>query len=89
MEVVQVHWLTKKKNSSRSWHAPVPGLWELDAFNGLCYPTPMKNTDEPNPLNGYKWIVYHPDLLGGKPAIKDTRMAVSFSLTMSLGRDDS
>ena len=27
--------------------------------------------------SGYKWIVSHPDLLGGGPAIKGTRISVS------------
>lgn len=29
---------------------------------------------------GYTWIVQNPDLLGGQPAIKGTRLAVAFVL---------
>lgn len=37
--------------------------------------------DEPIKLiPGYKWIVYDPDLLGGKPAIKGMRMSVALVL---------
>jgi uncharacterized protein (DUF433 family) len=35
---------------------------------------------EPKTVPGYKWIVQHPDLLGGKPAIKGTRLSVSHIL---------
>ena len=31
-------------------------------------------------LPGYQWIVYHPALLGGKPAIKDMRISVAMVL---------
>ena len=31
-------------------------------------------------LPGYQWIVYHPDLLGGQPAIKDMRISVAMVL---------
>lgn len=40
----------------------------------------MKKSDEPKPIQGYKWIVQHYDLLGGKPAIRDTRMSVALVL---------
>ena len=40
----------------------------------------MQLSDEPKTLEGYSWIVYHPDLLGGKPAIKDTRISVALVL---------
>ena len=26
---------------------------------------------------GYQWIIHHPNLLGGKPTIKDTRISVA------------
>ena len=29
------------------------------------------------PYPGYKWVVCHPDLLGGKPTVKGTRISVS------------
>lgn len=32
------------------------------------------------PIPGYTWIVYDPDLLGGKPAIKGMRISVSLVL---------
>ena len=28
-------------------------------------------------IRGYQWIVYHPDLLGGQPTVKGTRISVS------------
>jgi len=31
-------------------------------------------------FRGYRWIVTDPDLLGGKPTIRGTRLAVSFLL---------
>ncbi len=34
----------------------------------------------PTPYRDYKWIVRDPDLLGGKLAIRDTRLSVSFVL---------
>lgn len=34
-------------------------------------------SEEIKALPGYKWIVYHPDLLGGQPAVKDMRISVS------------
>jgi uncharacterized protein (DUF433 family) len=37
--------------------------------------------EEPiRPYKNYQWIVYHPDLLGGKPAIKGTRISVALVL---------
>jgi uncharacterized protein (DUF433 family) len=32
------------------------------------------------PVPGYQWIVQDPELLGGKPAVKDTRLSVSHVL---------
>ena len=32
------------------------------------------------PYGDYKWIVRDPDLLGGKLAVRDTRLSVSFVL---------
>lgn len=29
------------------------------------------------PFKGYQWIVHHPGLLGGQPAIRDTRISVA------------
>ena len=40
----------------------------------------MSSLEEPKLIQGYKWIVQHPDLLGGKPAIKGTRLSVSHIL---------
>ncbi len=40
----------------------------------------MKKQEPPKPLQGYQWIVHDPDLLGGKPALKDTRISVSMIL---------
>ena len=34
----------------------------------------------PASYRNYKWIVYDPDLLGGKLAVRDTRLSVSFVL---------
>jgi len=35
---------------------------------------------EPAPYGNYKWIVRDPDLLGGKLAVRGTRLSVSFVL---------
>jgi uncharacterized protein (DUF433 family) len=35
---------------------------------------------QPAPYGNYKWIVREPDLLGGKLAIRGTRLSVSFVL---------
>jgi uncharacterized protein (DUF433 family) len=35
----------------------------------------------PKLFKNYKWIVKDPDLLGGKPAIKGTRLSVSMVLS--------
>lgn len=40
----------------------------------------MEVLDEPKVIKGYSWIVHDPDLLGGKPAIKGTRMSVALVL---------
>jgi uncharacterized protein (DUF433 family) len=32
------------------------------------------------PLSGYRWIVVDPDLLGGQPTVKGTRLSVSHIL---------
>lgn len=37
-------------------------------------------SNEIKTLPGYKWIVHHPDLLGGKPAIKGMRISVAMVL---------
>lgn len=37
-------------------------------------------TQDKDPIRAYKkyhWIVWHPDLLGGKPTIRNTRISVS------------
>ncbi len=31
-------------------------------------------------VTGYEWIVVHPDLLGGQPTVKGTRLSVSHIL---------
>ncbi len=36
---------------------------------------------EPLPYKNYKWIVCDPALLGGRPAIRNTRFSVSFILS--------
>lgn len=33
-------------------------------------------SDEIKVIEGYRWIVYHPDLLGGQPTVKGTRISV-------------
>jgi uncharacterized protein (DUF433 family) len=35
---------------------------------------------QPTPYRDYKWIVRDPDLLGGKLAVRGTRLSVSFAL---------
>ena len=40
----------------------------------------MDSADERLLLPGYKWIVYDPDLLGGKPTIRGTRLSVALIL---------
>jgi uncharacterized protein (DUF433 family) len=37
-------------------------------------------TDPIKNVPGYQWIVADPDLLGGQPAVKDTRLSVSHIL---------
>ncbi|MEW6058415.1 MAG: DUF433 domain-containing protein [Bdellovibrionota bacterium] len=38
-------------------------------------------TEKPiQPYKDYKWIVWHPDLLGGKPTIRGTRLSVALVL---------
>lgn len=41
----------------------------------------MKSAKNIKSIEGYKWIVSDPDLLGGRPAIKGTRLSVSLILT--------
>ncbi len=36
-------------------------------------------------VSGYKWIVIHPELLGGQPAIKGTRISVAHILECLAG----
>jgi uncharacterized protein (DUF433 family) len=38
-------------------------------------------TDELKAYRNYHWIVADPEMLGGKPAIRGTRLAVSFVLS--------
>ncbi len=38
-------------------------------------------TREPKPFKGYRWIVSDPELLGGKLAVRGTRLSVSFILS--------
>ena len=35
---------------------------------------------EPKPYKNFRWIVADPDLLGGKPTLRDTRLSVSLIL---------
>ena len=46
----------------------------------MCYYQIMKSNDHLTPIPGYQWIVIHPSLLGGSPAIKGTRLSVSHIL---------
>ena len=32
---------------------------------------------ETRPYPGYRWVVCHPDLLGGRPTVRGTRISVS------------
>ena len=32
---------------------------------------------EIQPYPGYQWVVHHPDLLGGQPTVRGTRISVS------------
>ena len=40
----------------------------------------MKSKDHLSAIPGYQWIVCHPDLLGGKPTVRGTRLSVSHIL---------
>jgi len=46
----------------------------------LCYTDLMSAENEIKNIPGYKWIVQSPDLLGGQPTIKGTRLSVAFVL---------
>ena len=51
----------------------------------------MSLNDPPKLVEGFRWIVYDPDLLGGKPAIKGMRISVSMvleSLAIGMTADD-
>lgn len=51
----------------------------------------MNSTTPPKLVEGYKWIVHDPDLLGGKPAIKGMRISVALvleSLAVGMTADD-
>jgi uncharacterized protein (DUF433 family) len=43
---------------------------------------------QPAAYRDYKWIVHDPDLLGGKLAVRGTRLSVSFVLACLGGRDE-
>lgn len=46
----------------------------------------MSLNNPPKLVAGFQWIVYDPDLLGGKPAIKGMRISVSMVLeALSIG----
>lgn len=40
----------------------------------------MADDDAKKPDAGYRWIVTNPDLLGGQPTVKGTRISVSLVL---------
>ena len=39
--------------------------------------TYSKTMSSEKAFKGYEWIVHHPDLLGGQPAVKGTRISVA------------
>jgi len=49
-------------------------LPEIELGYSVCVTEPIKT------VPGYQWIVADPDLLGGQPAVKGTRLSVSHIL---------
>jgi uncharacterized protein (DUF433 family) len=51
---------------------------DRDAGRALCYQRSMNEISRT--VAGYRWIVVDPDLLGGQPAIRGTRLSVAHVL---------